>query len=91
VAYAVWPLVHHFESSHLADGPQLPRSSPLDDLAVIRPRMNLRSDLAHSFVAIHSIAHGERLVHMQCHRLLEVDILARLNGVDRHQRMPVRR
>jgi hypothetical protein len=53
--------------------------------------MNLRSDLAHSFVAIHSIAHGERLVHMQCHRLLEVDILARLNGVDRHQRMPVRR
>ena len=40
---------------------------------------------------LHRVAHGQALAQVQGHRLLQVDVLAGLAGVDRLQRVPVRR
>ena len=53
--------------------------------------MDLCADLADALVTQDGVAHGQGFVRVQGHRLLQVDVLARLDGQDGHQGVPVRR
>jgi hypothetical protein len=49
----------------------------------------LRADLEHLVVRVHDVTQGHGFGEAQGHRLLKVDVLAGVDGVDRHLGMPV--
>ena len=79
------------ESAHHAHRAEFARTDPLKHTAIVRAGVDLRADLANAFVAVHRVANGEALTHMQRHRLLQIDVFASLGGRDGLEGVPMRR
>ncbi len=86
---ALRPLVLDMERAddrHLADGAA---ADELGRFAGKRGRAALQPDLHHPVGAPRGVHHGPPFPHHEGQRLLDVDVLARLAGVDCLQRVPV--
>ena len=81
IANPAGALIHDVERADHADRSQLPAANPLHDPPIVFTGVDLRADLADPLVSLHGLLDREGLGHVQRHRLLQVDVLARLAGM----------
>ena len=87
--HAVFPGAGVIPVLHLGDLAQAAAADELAGLLVDRHRALLAADLKDALVLPHGLGHQAAFADGDRHRLLGIDILARLAGVDADQRPPV--
>ena len=89
VADPLRPLVLHVERAHGGDAPDRAVAQERRRFGEDGRRAPVEPDLAHAPVPSRRLHHAPALGHAQRERLLDVDVLAGLERVDRLQRVPV--
>ena len=89
LADAIGHLVHDVEGANGGDGAEIPGADQLDHAPVVLGGMDLGANLADGVALPDCIADSKAFRQVQRHRLLQIDVLARLAGGDGDQRVPV--
>src|SRR5262245_10680184 len=88
-ADAFGPFVLNVEGAHGGDLPDAAAANELDGLAAVIRRTPLEADLHYALMPLSRLDHPAAFGDHERKRLLDINVLARLTGVNHLQRVPV--